>query len=161
MKRESLYLHETEVIRNGREQTSSPRGRGGPSSPRRVFDRTGVVKSSKQASRKSVSASSRKSEPATASLRPDWHFKIIQDRQSWKSSFWRDAKTSTRDARATRQPALPKGRCIVTLASSAFRAMRAAEVATIDSKKYGLPIRTSPLTSPNFASRLIGHSCKA
>jgi len=77
MKREGLYLQgglalnswyaETEATRNGREQSS--RGRRGPSSPRGVFDRTGVVKSSKQASRKSVSASSR-------SPMPDWHFRL-------------------------------------------------------------------------------------
>src|SRR6266550_2085144 len=54
MKRESLYLQgglalnswyaETEATRNGREQSSFPRARGGPSSPRRVFDRTGVTR---------------------------------------------------------------------------------------------------------------------
>jgi hypothetical protein len=42
MKRESLYLHETEVIRNGRKQSSFAWD-GGPSSPRRIFDRTGVA----------------------------------------------------------------------------------------------------------------------
>jgi len=76
MKREGLYLQgglalnswyaETEATRNGREQSSSARGRGGPSSPRRIFDRTGVVKSSKQASRKSVSALSPSPRPFRA-----------------------------------------------------------------------------------------------
>src|SRR6478736_6207712 len=102
MKREGLYLQgglalnswyaETEATRNGREQSSSPRGRGGPSSPRRIFDRTGVVKSSKQASRKSVPASSRNQQ--TGSLR------------------------------------YPEGDALSPLPRP-FRAMRAAEVATI------------------------------